>query len=204
MKVLGRLSSHNVQKVMWCAAELGVPVERIDVGGKFGGNKESAYLKLNPNGVVPTLIDRDTVVWESNTILRYLCNTTSGTLYPAAAPERSEVERWMDWQLTTLVSGMVPLFQSLVRTPKEQQQPEQIARHRDVSAAAMQIVDARLAHTHYLAGDAFTLADICIGPSVYRWFALPIVREEFTGLKRWYDAVARRPAFREQVMVGLP
>src|SRR3546814_4425677 len=76
MKVLGRLSSHNVQKVMWCAAELGVPVERIDVGGKFGGNKESAYLKLNPNGVVPTLIDRDTVVWESNTILRYLCNTT--------------------------------------------------------------------------------------------------------------------------------
>src|SRR3546814_16534461 len=85
---------------MWCAAELGVPVERIDVGGKFGGNKESAYLKLNPNGVVPTLIDRATVVWESNTILRYLCNTTPGTLYPAAAPERQEVERWMDWQLT--------------------------------------------------------------------------------------------------------
>lgn len=203
MKVLGRLSSHNVQKVMWCAAELGIAVERTDVGGKFGGNKEDAYLRLNPNGVVPTLLDDGVVVWESNTILRYLCNTHPTSLYPAGAAQRSEVERWMDWQLTTLVAGMVPLFQSIVRTPKEQHQSELIARHRTTSATAMRIIDSALAQRQYLAGDEFTLADICIGPSVYRWFELPIEREDLPALARWYEAARARPAFREQVMVGL-
>ena len=99
LKVLGRASSSNVQKVMWCLAELALPSERLDVGGAFGGNREEAYLQLNPNGVVPTLIDGDQVVWESNTILRYLGNTRGAGLYPEQPQRRSDVECWMDWQL---------------------------------------------------------------------------------------------------------
>jgi glutathione S-transferase len=203
MKVLGRSSSHNVQKVMWCLAELGIDVERANVGGKFGGNKEESYLRLNPNGVVPTLVDGEVVVWESNSILRYLCNTRANSLYPGDAVHRSEVERWMDWQLTTLVTGMVPLFQSIVRTPKEQQDPEHIERHRLTSLAAMKILENVLSNREHLAASDFSLADICAGPSIYRWFELPIVRPPLPALERWYRAMQHRLGFREHVMVGL-
>ena len=100
LTVFGRANSSNVQKVVWLLAEIGQSFHRIDVGGKFGGNRGPAYLQKNPNGVVPTLVDSETVVWESNTIVRYLCNRFEARgLYPADFVRRALVERWMDWQL---------------------------------------------------------------------------------------------------------
>ena len=64
VRVLGRANSINVQKVMWCAAEIGVDVERVDIGMKFGGNDTAEYLAKNPNGLIPTLEDGDFTVWE--------------------------------------------------------------------------------------------------------------------------------------------
>ncbi|GIS91204.1 MAG: hypothetical protein CM1200mP20_12450 [Pseudomonadota bacterium] len=66
LKILGRNNSSNVQKVLWACDELGLSYERDDIGGPFGGNRESQYLAMNPNGLVPTLLDGDIVLWESN------------------------------------------------------------------------------------------------------------------------------------------
>ena len=204
LKVLGRASSSNVQKVMWCLAELGVPCERIDIGGAFGGNRDASFLKLNPNGLVPTLIDGDTVVWESNTILRYLCNRYGPTrLYAADAAERADIERWMDWQLGTLNGSLTSLFVGIVRTPAEQRQPAMIERHRAATGAMLSVLDTALRGRDHLCGDRLTLADIALGASIYRWFELPIERASLPALAGWYAAQQQHAAFRQHVMVGL-
>src|SRR5205814_6551104 len=117
LKIWGRASSSNVQKVLWCCAELVIPFDRVDHGGPFGGNRDPEYLKLNPNGLVPTVIDGDLVMWESNTICRYLASTRNGErLYPRDPAERTHVERWMDWQLAVVGAPMGQLLFGLVRT----------------------------------------------------------------------------------------
>src|SRR5262249_24934777 len=110
LKIWGRANSSNVQKVLWTCEEIGIAFERIDAGGAFGKTKEAAYLALNPNGLVPTIEDGKTVLWESNTIMRYLATTRGATrLYPTDPVERAFVERWMDWQLASLGPPMTPL-----------------------------------------------------------------------------------------------
>src|SRR5579871_4607563 len=97
IRIWGRSTSLNVQKVLWLCVELGLKFERIDWAGPFGGNDDPAYLAKNPNGRVPTIEDGDKIVWESNSILRYLCAAYEGArLHPAEPYRRSEVERWMD------------------------------------------------------------------------------------------------------------
>src|ERR1051325_1839171 len=102
LRVLGRGTSGNVQKVVWLLEELGASYKREDYGRQFNNTADAAYLALNPNGKVPTLVDGDTVIWESNTILRYLAAKAGSKFYPADPAARSQVERWMDWQLASL------------------------------------------------------------------------------------------------------
>lgn len=205
LTVLGRNTSSNVQKVMWLLAELGHPCRRVDMGGQFGGNKEPDYLVKNPNGVVPTLIDGDAVIWESNTILRYLANRFGATrVYPVEHFRRARVERWMDWQLSTLGPANTLLFQAIVRTPAEQRKPELINDYRNRNAMLFAVLDTALGEVEYLGGDVLTLADIALGPLTYRWFELPVERPAYKNLRRWYDSLCQRPAFQEHVVnVGL-
>ena len=120
LKIWGRANSLNVQKVLWCCDELGIPYTRTDLGGPFGGNRDPAYLRMNPNAVVPTVEDDGLVLWESNSIVRYLAAKHGmGTLCPRDLGERASVERWMDWQLSTVHGGMTTIFMNLVRTPPE-------------------------------------------------------------------------------------
>ena len=111
LKILGRKNSSNVQKVLWCCGELDVPFEREDYGGEFGKTCDAAYLAMNPNARIPTIIDDDLVLWESNSILRYLANKhDDGKLYPKDPGERARGERWMDWQLAVLRDAIHPVF----------------------------------------------------------------------------------------------
>src|SRR5436305_9382461 len=101
IKIWGRNTSVNVQKVMWTVGELKLPHERVDIGGPFGKNNEPAYLAMNPNGLVPTLEEDDFLLWESNAIVRYLAaKYGAGSLEPADLRTRASASRWMDWQLT--------------------------------------------------------------------------------------------------------
>lgn len=205
LTVLGRSNSSNVQKVMWLLSELGQPCSRVDLGGQFGGNKEADYLAKNPNGVVPTLIHGDTVVWESNTILRYLANRFGvNALYPVDLVARAWVERWMDWQLSSLGPANTVLFQSIIRTPAAQRRQDVIDEARERNESLFGLLDQSLAQSKYLGGASFSIADIAIGPLAHRWMALPVERPPHHNFQRWYDLLCEREAFHEHVIrIGL-
>jgi glutathione S-transferase len=204
LQLKGRINSSNVMKALWVLEEIGIDYEREDVGRQFGKNHEAPYLRLNPNGRIPTIIDGDLVLWESNSIVRYLAAKHSdGNLWPTDPAARARCEMWMDWQLTEMAHGMVPVFHGLIRNPPEERDMDAINAARDIWAATWRILDDHLSRNTYVGGDTFTMADIPIGPMAYRWYELPIEREDFTHLQRWYDAICTRPAFRKHVMTGL-
>ena len=201
LKVWGRKNSANVQKVMWGIGELKLAHERIDIAGAFGRNREAAYLALNPNGLVPTLEDGDLVLWESNTILRYLAALHGkGTLEPADPQERARAGQWMDWQLSVLGPAIHETFWGLVRTPPEKRNLAAIEASQAKTTAAIKILDARLAKTAYVAGDAFSMGDIPVGIFGYRFHALVPERPPLPNFERWYAALAARPAFQDHIL----
>lgn len=202
LKILGRATSSNVQKVVWICEELNVAYERTDIGGPFGGNDQAEYLSLNPNGRVPTIDDDGFVLWESNAIVRYLADKhgTGTPFRPDDAQTRASADRWMDWTLSTLAGTHVPVYQGLIRTPEAERDMPKIAAARDGWAKANQVLENWLADHEYLSGDAFGIGDIPASPFTFRWFNLDIEREDFPNLKRWHDAICERPAFREHVI----
>ena len=204
IKIWGRNDSSNVQKVLWCCGELGIDFDRVDLGGKFGGNKERPYLDLNPNGLVPTIDDGGLILWESNTIVRYLTEKYGGGKLIEATPEgRAKASRWMDWQLTTLGPAIVPLFWALVRTPPEKRDAAAIKAAGEKTASLWKIVDDQLAKHDHLAGKNFTIGDIPLGVWAYRWFNLPIERPNIDHLSRWYSELQKRPAYQKHIMIPM-
>jgi glutathione S-transferase len=204
LRIWGRINSINVQKVLWCCGELGIPYERIDVGGPFGGNREPWYLRLNPNGLVPTISDGGFVLWESNTIVRYLAAKHGmGTLCPEDLAQRADADRWMDWQLGTLWASLRPAFIALVRTPPENRDPAQIASSIEKTSGTWAMLDAHLAARDYVTGPAFTMADIPLGVTAYRWFSLNIARPPMPNLEAWYERLCARSFYRANVMLPL-
>ncbi len=204
LKIYGRRNSGNVQKVLWCADEIGLTYEQIDRGGTFGGNKEPAFLAMNPNGVVPVIDDDGFILWESNAIVRYLAaKHSAGTLSPADPARRADGDRWMDWATTTLVIPVNQVFAGWVRTPPEKRDPVAIEAARLKAEAAWRIADARLARTAWLGGDTFTMGDIPVGVFAYRWFNLTIERSPLPNLQRYYEALTKRPAYQKHIMLPL-
>jgi glutathione S-transferase len=205
LKIWGRSTSSNVQKVLWCCAELDLPFDRVDIGGPFGGNKDPEYLKLNPNGLVPTVKDGDLIMWESNTICRYLASTRSGgeRIYPRDPAARTHVERWMDWQLAVVGPPMGQLLFGLVRSTPETRDQAAIEAARRRALAAWTIVDDEMKDKRYLGGDALSLAEIVLGTQIYRWFTFPIERPELGYLRRWYDRMRERPGFKTHIEVPI-
>ena len=204
LKIWGRATSSNVQKVLWCCAELDIPFERVDLGGPFGGNRDPEYLKLNPNGLVPTVKDGDLVMWESNTICRYLATTHNGErLYPRDPAERTHVERWMDWQLAVIGPPMGQLLFGLVRSTPEARDHAAIEAARRRAIAAWTIADDELNDHPYLAGDYLSLAEIVLGTQIYRWFTFPIERPPLANLQAWYDRMRERPGFKRHIAIAI-
>ncbi|HZR89622.1 MAG TPA: glutathione S-transferase family protein [Bradyrhizobium sp.] len=202
LKMWGRKTSSNVQKAMWAVGELKLAHERIDVGGAFGKNKEAPYLAMNPNGLVPTLEEEDGfILWESNSVVRYLAakHDRDGVLEPKDLKARALAQQWMDWQLSVCGPALTPAFWGLIRTPPEKRDHEAIKASQAKSTDAMKILDARLAKAKYTAGDAFSYGDIPVGIMVYRYWQLVPERPEFPNLKRWYDAISARQAFKDHV-----
>lgn len=204
IKIWGRKDSSNVQKVLWCCDELGINYERVDLGGAFGGNKEKPYLNLNPNGVVPTIEDGSFILWESNSIVRYLVDKYGeGRLLPATPEGQANANRWMDWQLTTLGPAMVPLFWGLIRTPEEKRDKAAIESARQKAIKAWQILDNHLATNSYLAGNAFTIGDIPLGVWIYRWLHLPIERPKLENVDAWYKRLCQRPPYKTHILIPM-
>ncbi|MBO22901.1 MAG: glutathione S-transferase [Rhodospirillaceae bacterium] len=196
LKILGRATSTNVQKVLWFCDEAGIAYAHDNgIGGAFGRNDTPEYLAMNPNGKVPTVIDGDFVMWESNSVIRYLARKHKSALYPSEFEVRNMVERWMDWELSVVAPHQGTVLVGLVRTKPEDRDNAKIKTAGTAWARGMTILDEQLAKTGHVAGDDFTLADIPLGPIAHRFFSLDIERPDLPNLRRWYETLSGRPAF---------
>jgi glutathione S-transferase len=197
----GRKNSINVQKPLWALGELGLPFEHVDAGGDAGGLDAPAFRAMNPHGRVPVLQDGETAIWESNTIVRYLCAAyAEGLLCPADPKARAACEAWMDWTLATLQPAIGGLFWAFYRTPAAQHDAARIRALAAESGRALRTLDRWLSSRLYVAGASFTMADIPAGVLVYRHFELDIERPDAPAVEAWRRRLAERPSYREAVM----
>lgn len=206
LKIWGRASSVNVQKVLWAADELGVSYEHINVGGKYGGNDTPAYRAMNPNGLIPVLQDSDgSLHWESNSVVRYLAARYDGegrSLWLADPVQRSQADRWMDWASSLIGEPMRVLFWGFVRDPVN-------ADLNAMTRAEMQAadywarLDAHLENRAFVAGDRLTMGDIPVGAFLQRWLSFPITRPTLPHLLAWHGRLAERPGYQAHVMVPM-
>jgi len=203
LKIWGRRSSFNLQKVLWLAEELGLAYAHIQAGGSFGGLDHPDFLAMNPHGKVPVIDDDGTIVWESHTILRYLAARFGNALWwPEDARERSLADRWMDWAQTALQPDfLMGVFWGFYRTPEAQRDWPAINARIAACAAHFRLLDRVLANQAYLLGDRLTLADIPAGTALYRYFALAIERPIVPHVEAWYARLQERPAYRAAVMI---
>ena len=184
-RVLGRANSSNVMKVVWLLDELGLPYQREDRGGPYGGTDTTEYRDINPNGLIPTLVEDDFTLWESNAILRYLCSAHAPRhpVWPDDVRARANVDRWMDWQQTTLNRPQSAVFQGLIRTQPEKRDVAAIEAALREAGRAWTLLNTVVARTPYVAGPDFTLADIALGVHVHRWFSFSVEKPELPALR---------------------
>ena len=208
LKILGKASSINVRKVLWTCEELGIPYEREDWGSGFASTHSPEFLRFNPNAQVPVIIDEAGVLWESNTICRYLVGKHHhhhAELLPTEPAARARVEQWMDWQATELNPSWRYPFMALVRKDPEFQDPHSLEVGIRGWNQKMGILEHQLATTKaYVAGPRFTLADIVIGLSVNRWLMTPIERPDYPAVDEYFKRLAQHPGFLKHCCNGLP
>ena len=208
--VWGRRNSINVQKAMWTVGELGLAHERRDAGREFGVLDTAEYGALNPNRLIPTIVDDDgTTVWESHSVVRYLAaRYGAGTLWPEDPAARSLADRWLDWMQTTLLPGLAPVFIGLVRTPEEKRDMARIERGARAMGESWRILDAHLEGRAFVAAETLTMGDIAVGAACSRYPALDIEglgveRPALPNIAAWYARLQAREPFRTHVMIPL-
>jgi glutathione S-transferase len=198
LTIWGRLSSINVQKVVWCCDEIGLRYERVDVGGKFGGNDTPEFLAKNPQGLVPVIEEDGFAMPESNAIVRYLCaRHSAGNLWPEDLHQRAQVDRWMEWLSTSFVPAQRDAFWELIRVAPERRNAAAVEASRVKSEKCAAILDRQLAGRRYITGEAFTAADIVVGCATHRWLNLPLERTPRANLERYYADLKSRPGSRQ-------
>ncbi len=198
LKIYGRDNSINVRKVLWACAELGIAFEREDWGAGFRPTSEAGFLAMNPNAMVPVIDDDGFVLWESNSILRYLAAQHGGSaLYPAAPRERARIDQWLDWQASDLNRSWSYAFMALARKSPEHGDAQQVAASIAGWTRFMQVLEQQLQHSGgYVAGADFTLADIAVGLSVNRWFGTPFEHAPLPAVAAYFERLTKRPGFR--------
>jgi glutathione S-transferase len=205
LTIWGRKTSSNVQALMWCVGELGLAYQRHDAGHHYGGTDTPEFLAMNPNGTVPVLRDSEgEPLWETGAILRYLAaRYSTGRFWPEDGLGRARVDKWAEWAKINVTLGFTaPIFWKVVRTAPAKQDPRAIRQAVDKLDQILDVAEAQLSRGIFLVGDDLTLADIQFGHVLFRYFDIAIPRQDRPALRRYYDVLAMRPAFREHVMVS--
>lgn len=203
--IWGRESAINVRKVLWCCQEINLPFERIDAGRQYGRLDDADFLALNPNGLIPTLVDKDYVLWESHAIVKYLALEYGADtpLYAGTSKRLASIDRWMDWASGTLWPGSLhALFRAIVRT----QEAERDMRAIEVNSADVKkkwgIVDQWLRGKDYIEGRHFSIADIVLGVYAQCWVSLGLNQQvDLPNFQRWYQQLEDREGFQRYATI---
>lgn len=206
LAVLGRITSINVRKVIWTAAEIGVDFQHEDQWAETASVRSGVFLELNPNGLVPVIRDERGTLWESNTICRYIAAKYGRfDLLPEDPFARAEVEKWMDWQATSLNGAWRNAFMWLVRRDPHFDNAADVERSIAIWNENMLLLEAQFADDRrHITGAEFTLADIVLGLSIQRWKLTPIPRPETRKLDAYAKRLADRPAVRAWIASDIP
>lgn len=201
MKIYGRTTSFNVQKVLWLLDELNLAYQHIELGGRFGGLNSNEFKKLNPMGKVPVLIDDERVIWESHSILRYLAaKYGENTWFPECAYERSLYERWLDWSQTIFQPAFMGTFWGYYRMPANKRNMAEVNSHLDTCINCLETINSQLAQSKYLAGNNLSLADIVVGAVIYRLTSQGLMIPLPRRVNDWYQDLKSRPGYQSWVM----
>lgn len=203
LTIWGRATSMNVQAVMWTVAELDLPHRRIDWGGRYGGNDDVDYRRMNPNGLVPTLKDGDVVVWESPAIVRYLgARYGRGDFWPEEPAIRAPMDMWAEWARSTLYPQLSRIFIQLVRTREPQRDMREVGAAAEALINTLPMLEARIGDGPWLCGERLCFADVMLGHLLYRYMTLDFAKAPTPAIDAWYARLCERPAYREHVMVS--
>ncbi len=195
MRVWGRKSSSNVQKVLWALEELGQSYEHEIVGGIYGGKDRVEYASKTPTKLVPVLEDGDLAIWESHSILRYLARKfPDSEIGIDSNRTEAEINCWIDYNSSAFQPALIGLFWELVRTPSAQRSKANEEKNYKALIAASTIVSEQLQNKDFLLG-SFSIADIALGTLMYR---MRDVAPDLAGtppLTRWYNRLLERPGY---------
>jgi glutathione S-transferase len=203
LKIWGRKSSINVQKVLWAAAELNLAFENPQAGGPHGKTDTAEYGKMNPNRLVPVIDDDGFILWESSAIVRYLSNAYGkGSLSPVDVKQLAIADQWTDWSMGTVYPELIPgLFAPLIRVPAKDRNPADLAAKAKRTGERFAMLDAHLAGRTYICGDVMTFADVMVGSLMYRFYTMPIERPNLPNVEAWYQRLNARKPYQNHVMI---
>jgi len=201
MELFGRITSFNVQKVLWLLEELGINYELVELGGRFGGLDTEGFQQLNPMKKVPVLIDGERHIWESHTIMRYLIAEYSPQLWCQGSPySQSLYERWMDWSQVTFQPAFMATFWGFYRMPPAKRDMKTVESNLAKCKQCLEQIEAQLKETHYLAGSSMSLADICVGAVLYRLTTQGLSISLPSNTQQWFDKLSKRPGYKTWIM----
>ena len=196
LRILGRVTSINVRKVLWAADELGLAYEHEVWGKPQRDPSVPEFLAMNPNATVPVIIDDGFVLWESQAILRYFAERTGSDLLPSNARERALVDQWLTWQATELNVSWAYIVPARLRNDPPNPDPDRLAAAAAKWSRAMRILEGQLeTGSGYVVNGRFSLADIAIGLSTHRWKNVAFDgKPELPAVDAHYAKMQSRPA----------
>jgi glutathione S-transferase len=190
MKLYTNLFSPNARKVHAVATELGLDLETHTVDLRAGEQRTPEYLALNPNGKVPTLVDGDTVMWESDAILCYLAGKNETELWPQSA-KRYDILRWMFWDANHLNKEALKLFGQKFFSRGNPDLSIVEAANKQFRKYAT-VLDGQLSNNEFVTGETLTLADFVVGLNFAYGQVLELPIEGLEHIERWWSKLSER------------
>ena len=201
LHIYGRKNSNQVIQTMWAVGEMNIAHTRHNIGGSFGGTDTAEYGAMNPNRLVPTIDDDGFILWESYAIIRYLCRQYGmGTLWPEDNKQAGIADQWMEWTNSRFMGTFFPIFWSLIRTAKENQDQKKIDESAQATGELLNIVENNLQDKPYMAGDSLTMGDIPLGSMMFKYYNLNIQRPALPNIENWYQRLCEREAYQKHCM----
>lgn len=201
IELWGRKNSYNVLKVLWTLAELNIEYTHHDVGSNPGDLDSPEFLAINPHARIPVLVDEGSVIWESNSIVRYLCASYGTNILWLGDPlQRSYAERWMDWELATLEPDFGGLFWGFYRKSEGKRDYAKIENSKSNCEQHFRLLEDHLENNKFLAGKAFSMGDIPSASFLYRYFEMGAEVEKPANVMAWYKRLSKREAFQQTIM----
>lgn len=202
MKLFYNPLSPNCYPVLAVAEHLGIDLEKVIKDPFKGETREPEYLKMNPNGKVPVLVDGDFTLWESNSIMIYLADKSETSLWPKDAKTRIEISHWQFWQQAHWMDATATLlFERLIKKAFNMGDPDPKEDEKGVKAVQRYgaVLNQCLEGKQFLVNGQLTLADFSVASPLAFSEACSFPIEDFNHLKAWYGRMLELPAWKNNL-----